>query len=34
MTGYADHRLIPRGNDAIAILRKPIDLAALVKALG
>lgn len=34
MTGYADHRLIPHGNDAIAVLRKPIDVSALVQALG
>ena len=34
MTGYADDRLIPHGKDAIAVLRKPIDVSLLVQALG
>jgi signal transduction histidine kinase len=34
MTGYADDRLLSHGQGAISVLRKPIDIEALVNALG
>jgi signal transduction histidine kinase len=34
MTGYADDRLIPHNDDALSVLRKPIEVAALKQALG
>lgn len=33
MTGYADDRLLPHNDDDIPVLRKPIDLSALQRAL-
>lgn len=34
MTGYADDRLIPWNNEAVSVLRKPIDFAELQQALS